>query len=240
MRSIDVICLAIIGALLISTAPAIAQQKTVKACQEEWRANKAANQAKGITEKVYVAQCRGGSTTAQPAQQTPPTTATPAAPKTTSAAQQKTVKACRDEWRANKAANQAKGITERAYVAQCRGGESAAQPAQQTATPPAAAPAPPKTTTVPAPQATPSTRSTAQPAPAPASTAAPAGANQYSTEAQAKARCGSGLVVWANLDSKIYHFAGHKSYGNTKTGAYMCETDATRGGMRAAKSEKRP
>src|SRR5258706_281911 len=39
-------------------------QKTVRACQEEWRANKAANQASGITEKAYVAQCRGGGTTA--------------------------------------------------------------------------------------------------------------------------------------------------------------------------------
>jgi hypothetical protein len=237
MRSIAVICLAVIGSALISTAPAIAQQKTVKACQEEWRANKAANQAKGVTENAYVAQCRGG-TAAQPAQQTP-TAAAPPTPRTTSAAQQKTVKACQEEWRANKAANQAKGITEKAYVAQCRAGESAAQPAQQITTPPTAAP---RTTTAPAPAppVAPTTRSTAQPAPAPAATTTPTGANQYSTEAQAKARCGSGLVVWANLDSKIYHFAGYKSYGNTKSGAYMCETDATRGGMRAAKSEKRP
>ncbi len=66
------------------------------------------------------------------------------------------------------------------------------------------------------------------------------GANQYTTEAQAKARCGSGTVVWANLKSKIYHFAGHKDYGNTKEGAYMCERDATSEGMRAAKNEKHP
>ena len=52
---------------------AIAQQKTVKACQDEWRANKAANQANGVTEKAYVAQCRGGAAPAQ-------TTAAPAAP----------------------------------------------------------------------------------------------------------------------------------------------------------------
>jgi hypothetical protein len=241
MRSIALIGLAIMAGSLITTAPAIAQQKTVKACQEEWRANKADNQAKGITEKTYVAQCRAGGTATQPAVQTP-IAAAPTTPKTTAAAQQKTVKACRDEWRANKAANQAKGITEKAYVAQCRGGEAAAQPAQQTTTPATAAPATPRTTTVPAPAppAVPATRSTAQPAPAPATTTAPTGANQYSTEAQAKARCGSGLVVWANLDSKIYHFAGNKSYGNTKSGAYMCEADATRGGMRAAKNEKHP
>ena len=52
---------------------------------------------------------------------------------------QKTAKECRDEWRANKAANQANGITEKAYVAQCRGG---AAPAQTTTAPPPPAPAP--------------------------------------------------------------------------------------------------
>src|SRR5215470_576541 len=59
MRKIAIICSAIIGASLIAF-PAVAQQKTVKACQAEWRANKADNQAKGITEKAYVTQCRGG------------------------------------------------------------------------------------------------------------------------------------------------------------------------------------
>ena len=73
----------------------------------------------------------------------------------------------------------------------------------------------------------------------PASTA-PTGANQYQTEAQAKFRCGAGTVVWANLDSKIYHFTGYKEYGKTKAGAYMCEQDATGQGMRAAKNEKHP
>ena len=52
--------------------------------------------------------------------------------------------------------------------------------------------------------------------------------------------CGSGTIVWANLDSKIYHFTGNKDYGNTKSGAYMCERDATSQGMRAAKNEKHP
>lgn len=127
-------------------------------------------------------------------------------------AQQKTERACQEEWRANKAANQAKGITEQAYVTQCRMGSSAA-PA------PAASTSPKQTTTGAAPAA--------------------AGAYQYTTESQAKVRCRSGTVVWANLDSKIYHFAGHKDYGHTEKGAYMCETDATREGMRAAKNETR-
>ncbi|MGB9045779.1 MAG: hypothetical protein WCC81_25405, partial [Pseudolabrys sp.] len=76
-------------------------------------------------------------------------------------------------------------------------------------------------------------------APRPAATT-PTGANQYTTEGQARMRCLTGTVVWTNLNSKIYHFSGYKDYGNTKTGAYMCESDATSQGMRASKTEKRP
>jgi hypothetical protein len=154
------------------------------------------------------------------------------------AALAKTAKECRVEWQANKADNQAKKITEKEYVKQCAAGGTAAQPA----TPPAAKTtkqAEPKT----APAAATKTERTIAPAPAapPARPAAAAtGTYQYTTEAQAKARCGSGAVVWANLNSKIYHFAGHKDYGNTKSGAYMCEHDATTEGMRAAKNEKHP
>src|SRR5262249_11714383 len=71
-------------------------------------------------------------------------------------------------------------------------------------------------------------------------TATPTGAGQFPTEAQAKARCPSDTVVWVNLDSKVYHFAGTRNYGTTKSGAYMCERDATAAGSRAAKNEKRP
>jgi hypothetical protein len=227
MRTIIAISCAIIGASVLSF-PALAQQKTVKACQEEWRANKDANQAKGITEKAYVAQCRAGGAAAQPSSQQ--NTAAAPAP---AGGGQKTAKACRDEWRANKADNQAKGITEKAYVTQCRAGGTVAQPAPA---PMAQPPAQTRTTTAPttapsAPAATTGAR--------PASTA-PTGANQYPTEAQARFRCGTGTVVWANTDSKIYHFTGYKEYGKTKAGAYMCEQDAASQGMRAAKNEKHP
>jgi hypothetical protein len=233
MRTIAVIGAAFIGATLLSF-PSIAQQKTVKACTEEWRANKAANEAKGVTLKSYVTQCRAGG--AAQTQTAPP----PASQKTTTAAPaatgQKTVKACTEEWRANKAANEAKGLTLKAYVADCRTGKTTAQPTlfptqpQQTRTttapPPAAQP----------PQQAPKTTTGAAP---PAATA-PTGANQYATEGQAKFRCVGGTVVWANLDSKIYHFSGNKTYGQTKSGAYMCERDAQGQGMRAAKNEKHP
>ncbi len=135
-------------------------------------------------------------------------------------AQQKTVRACQQEWRANKAENQAKGITEKSYVQQCRSGPNTASSA---------------TASVPA--------QSSRPAAAPRSTmgsAGPAAANEFSSEAQAKARCGSSTVVWANLKSHVYHFEGSKSFGNTKSGAYMCEPDANSAGMRAAKNEKHP
>ena len=57
---------------------------------------------------------------------------------------------------------------------------------------------------------------------------------------QAKSHCPGDLVVWANTTSKIFHFAGYKSYGTTKSGAYMCEKEATTQGFRASKTEKRP
>ncbi|WP_413771385.1 hypothetical protein [Mesorhizobium sp. PAMC28654] len=68
----------------------------------------------------------------------------------------------------------------------------------------------------------------------------PTGANQFATEGQAKSRCPSGTVVWVNLKSKIFHFAGSRNYGNTKQGAYICESDATASGFRAAENEKQP
>ena len=126
MRTIAVIGAAFIGATLLSF-PSVAQQKTAKACTEEWRANKAANEAKGVTLKSYVTQCRAGGAAqtapaAPAAAQKPTTVAAPAA------TGQKTVKACVEEWRANKAANEAKGITQKAYVADCRTGKTTAQP----------------------------------------------------------------------------------------------------------------
>ena len=145
-------------------------------------------------------------------------------------AQQKTVKACQDEWRANKAAYQAAKITEKSYVDKCRAGESVALP-----TTPVTVPTPAPTVAAPAPVPPP-------PAVKPSPTAAPtpAGAGQFQTEAQAKSHCPADLVVWANLNSKIYHFAGNKSYGTTKSGAYMCEKEATAQGFRASKTETRP
>jgi hypothetical protein len=128
-------------------------------------------------------------------------------------AQAKTAKACIEEWRADKANFQARGITEKAYVAQCRSGTATtAAPSPSAPTSPAPAPAPPRPTAA-APAQTP-----APPERVP-STASPSAAGQFATEAQAKAACPGDTVVWANLRSKIYHFAGTNSYGNTMNGA---------------------
>ena len=239
-------CTLVIGLGTVSS-PAWAQAKTAKACAEEWRADKAGFQAKGITEKAYVADCRAG-TAPTPAAAPAPTAAAPApSPMTPTpgAAGQKTAKTCTEEWRADKAGFQAKGITEKAYVTACRAG---------TVATPATAPAPAPTTAAPAPAPAPST---AAPAPAPSasrpsaqppygttergpSTGSPSGAGQFANEAQAKATCPGDTVVWVNLRSKIYHFAGTHNYGNTKDGAYMCERDTAAQGMRPAKNEQHP
>ena len=230
-----VMCSVVLGLMTLSSA-AMAQQKTAKECREEWRANKAANQANGVTEKAYVAQCRGGASPAQPtAAPAPPPAPVPAPTAATTG--QKTAKECREEWRANKAANQANGVTEKAYVAQCRGGVAPAQPTAAPAEQPAPAPTPTAAPVAPSPNPT---TTTPPSRPIPSVSANPVGANEFSTEAQAKAHCPSDTVVWVNLTSKIYHFSGARSYGTTKHGAYMCERDTVAAGMRAAKNETHP
>jgi hypothetical protein len=236
---VAVMCSAAIGILALSS-PALAAGKTAKECAAEWKADKAKFEAEKVTEKAYVAKCRAE---AEPKSKPAAAKEEKAAPKETAKEKKaeekkgekmaapagggkKTAKECREEWQANKSANQAKGITEKAYVASCQAGTAAAAPAAA----PTAAPAP-------APAAAPKEKASAPMAPA---TGTPGGANQYAAESQAKSRCGSGTVVWANLDSKIYHFSGHADYGHTKSGAYMCEKDAMSQGMRAAKNEKHP
>ncbi len=140
-------------------------------------------------------------------------------------AQHKSAAACVAEWRANKAANQAAGKTEKAYVAECRRGS----------VPTAAAPS-----TAPAPRAAVPTHSTPTKPTPNRSSARPTGAGEFSTETEAKARCPGDTVVWANTKSKIYHFSGHRAYGSTKAGAYMCEKDTAAAGISAAKNEKHP
>ena len=68
--------------------------------------------------------------------------------------------------------------------------------------------------------------------------ALPAGKDQYATEAEAKTNCRADTVVWVNSTSRVYHGSGSRSYGKTKTGAYMCEKESAAAGFRAAKTAR--
>jgi len=149
---------------------------------------------------------------------------------------------------------QARGVTEKAYVEQCKvgGGMPSAttpepKPTAAAPTQPPSRPAPTATEAAPAPAPQrPAPTTAAAPVPAPTRQApAPNGsatleAGQFTDEVSAKARCPTDTVVWVNLPSKVYHFAGTKSYGTTKRGAYMCEKEAVAGENRASKTEKHP
>jgi len=74
-----------------------------------------------------------------------------------------------------------------------------------------------------------------------ASTQTQLGKDQYATEAQAAEHCRPrDVVVWANTSTGVYHYAGTHWYGNTKSGAYMCESDSVDDGLRHAQNEEQP
>jgi hypothetical protein len=174
--------------IALASVPAVAQQKTVKQCNDEWTANKASIQASGKTKKAFIAECRGQpagtSTTPAPATTAVPKSARTAAPHATPGT--KTAKECNAEWTANKAAIQASKKTKKEFMTECR-----AQPAGTTTATPSPA-APPRPAPAPSTATAPSTPPPAAPrAPArqPSTAAAPTGAGQFSMEGQAKARC---------------------------------------------------
>ena len=137
-RTVLIVCSAVIfSGLAFSSTPSLAQKKTVKACEEEWRANKAANEAAKITEKAYVAKCRGEA--AKPAAAAPATTpvAPTAAAKPAPAATKKPTdgrqaeyareRACGADWKADKAANKVPaGMTWPKYWSECNKRKKAA------------------------------------------------------------------------------------------------------------------
>jgi hypothetical protein len=49
--------------------------------------------------------------------------------------------------------------------------------------------------------------------------------------------CGAVQAVWVNLNSKVYHEPGDPAYGKTKRGEYLCPSQATAQGFRAAGGE---
>jgi hypothetical protein len=117
-RSMLIVCSMIIfSGLAFSATPSFAQKKTVKACEEEWRANKAANEAAKITEKDYVAKCRGDSAKPAAAMTAPAATKKPADPQEAEHARER---ACGADWKAEKAAGKVPaGMTWPKYWSEC-------------------------------------------------------------------------------------------------------------------------
>jgi hypothetical protein len=126
--------IAIVGSVLAGVVslslPALAQDQVLTKCRENWRASQAALRANGINQKVFIAECqaaaaaRGGAASTSPgspASQTNPDSATPA-PAT--AGETLRVKACVEEWRTKRrtkrGTDELRGLTEKAYIEQCR------------------------------------------------------------------------------------------------------------------------
>ncbi|WP_158810857.1 hypothetical protein [Beijerinckia sp. L45] len=260
IRHLPILVLAsFIGGSIIAAPPASAQAlKTAKLCNDEYAAQKRALKAAKETKKEFVTTCRTlpvgtatpiGGVAAAPAPSAP---VARQAPPASTAGTVKTAGACDAEYKANKGALKDAKEKKKDFIAACRALPPGAATPIGTATvtpPPIPAPsapsAPAPTTQRPAPQTpapAPTTSPAAPSAPAPRAQPAPSptGANQFPAEASAKARCPGATVVWVNTQSRIYHFAGTKNYGNTKAGAYMCETDAAAAGDRASKTEKHP
>lgn len=59
---------------------------------------------------------------------------------------------------------------------------------------------------------------------------------EFPTAQASHQHCLRDTVVWLNLPTGIYHFAGERWYGRTRSGAYVCRREADRAGMRATRN----
>ena len=115
---------AVLAASLLISSPSSA--KTVKACEDEWKANKSTIQASGKKKTDFMTECRAEAASTEPAT-APAAQAAPAASSNPSAAaprarSAKTIRACAAEWTANKASLEASGKTRRDFITECRAG----------------------------------------------------------------------------------------------------------------------
>jgi hypothetical protein len=114
---------AILASSLLISSPSSA--KTVKACEDEWKANKSTIQATGKKKTDFMTECRAETASTEPAtpaaQPAPAASSNPpaAAPRVRSA---KTIRACAAEWTANKASLEASGKTRKDFITECRAG----------------------------------------------------------------------------------------------------------------------
>jgi hypothetical protein len=115
---------AVLAASLLISSPSSA--KTVKACEDEWKANKSTIQASGKKKTDFITECRAETASTEPAT-APAAQAAPAASSNPSAAaprarSAKTIRACAAEWTANKASLEASGKTRKDFITECRAG----------------------------------------------------------------------------------------------------------------------
>ena len=250
---------AMVAWALIFVTPAVAQAlKGAGTCNDEYKANKQALKAAKEKKGDFIAACRALSpATPTPIGGAPP--ASPAAPagRTSDVGTYKTAGQCDDEYKQAKAALKAAKEKKKDFVAACRSlPPGTPTPINGGAATPAPAPSPaPAPTPAPVPQQGPAPTAPSTPAPAPVPrTQAPGpqtaggGENacstgyahlpashtavQFCSDTEAQRRCPGTAVVWVNTKSKIFHKAGSNTYGHTKVGAYMCESDATAEGDR--------
>ena len=105
------------------TSLAQAQVKTAKACDEEYKTQKAAVKAAKETKKDFVAACKAlpvGQPTPVGTPAAPATTGAAATPAAPAAGATKTSGACDDEYKANKGALKSAKETKKAFIAACR------------------------------------------------------------------------------------------------------------------------
>lgn len=63
-----------------------------------------------------------------------------------------------------------------------------------------------------------------------------ASAQLFTTEVEAQKHCPADVVVWVNTPTGIYHFKGMRWYGNTKSGAFVCQKEGNQAGYRATRN----
>lgn len=59
---------------------------------------------------------------------------------------------------------------------------------------------------------------------------------KFNTEQAAQKHCPSDIVVWVNLPTGIFHYKGQRWYGLTKNGAYVCQQEAFKEGVRPSRN----
>ena len=238
------------AAILFGTVATTRAESVMKQCGEQWQAAKSAGTTNGATWPQFLAQCRaqlssGAATVAPtPAPAQPqtgslfpwqqPASSAPAPVAPTATGNQSVMKQCGAQWQAAKAAGTTSGATWPQFLKACR-----TQLASTTSAPPQGGFAPAAPAPSPVPTQSGSLFPSQQPASPPAGGAVSTGGGSVSPQ-QAQYRCPGSTVVWVNEHSHIYHFAGTRDYGNTKSGAYMCEAEAQASGNRAAKNERHP